>query len=62
MDNPKFDQCWCDGYCPFLEHRGKDQYDLNYYCKKYNVDLDYYDWVLQTIECYKENVDSNYEV
>lgn len=53
---PIFYDGYCDSQCTFLINPEKGFYsDQPFRCSKYNVDLDYFDWVLQLEECLEDS-------
>ena len=57
---PVFEDQYC-GDCPFLVPHPTDPYGI-FRCKKYDVELDYYDGILQAEKCYQEYVDPDWVI
>ena len=55
---PIFDKGYCNPQCAFLKtpitEDGSFDYTKQFKCTRYDVILDYYDWVLQHKKCSEE--------
>ena len=62
MSELSFYNCYCGAQCLHLVHPEKPYNQQPFRCSKYDIDLDYYDWVNRALICCRENGEEENEM